>query len=105
MSEQTDPDSELERKLLDHLHSRGLRLPDQAQPKVQGIYCMPDFLYRPDVYVFCDGSVHDEPEQRERDRQQREALRNAGLQVLVLRYTEDIAAFVDQRPDIFPRVR
>ncbi len=103
--DQTDPNSELERKFLDYLHSRGLRLPDEAQPKVPGIYCMPDFLYRPDIYVFCDGSVHDEPEQRERDRQQREALRNAGLQYLVLRYTEDIAAFVDRRPDVFPRVR
>ena len=105
LREQTDPNSELERKFLDYLHSRGLRLPEAAQPRVQGIYCMPDFLYEPDVYVFCDGSVHDEPEQRERDKQQREALRNAGLQCLVLLYTEDIAAFVDRRPDIFPKVR
>ena len=105
LREQTDPNSELERKFLDYLHSRGLRLPEAAQPRVQGIYCMPDFLYEPDVYVFCDGSVHDEPEQRGRDKQQREALRNAGLQCLVLLYTEDIAAFVDRRPDIFPKVR
>jgi hypothetical protein len=105
LREQTDPDSELERKFLDHLHSRGLRLPDTAQPQVQGIYCMPDFLYSPDTYIFCDGSVHDEIGQQEHDRQQREALRNAGLQCLVLHYTEDIAVFVDSRPDVFPRVR
>jgi hypothetical protein len=66
---------------------------------------MPDFFYQPDMYVFCDGSVHDEPEQREHDKQQRDALRNAGLQHLVLRYAEDIAAFVDRRPDVFPSVR
>lgn len=102
---QTDPSSDLERIFLDHLHDRGLRMPDAAQPQVPGIYCMPDFLYRPDVYLFCDGSVHDSPEQRERDDRQRETLRAAGMQVLVLRYADDLTAFTDRRPDVFPRVR
>jgi len=102
---ETDPASDLERVFLTHLRSRGLRLPDRAQPTVPGIYCMPDFLYQPDVYVFCDGSVHDQPEQRARDAEQRAALRSAGYQVLVLRYTDDLAAFADGRPDVFPRVR
>lgn len=102
---QTDPGSDLERVFLDHLRAHGLRLPDEAQPRVPGIYCMPDFLYLPDTYVFCDGSVHDEPAQRERDHEQRDALRAAGHEFLVLRYTDNPAAFTDRRPDVFPRVR
>jgi hypothetical protein len=105
LREQTDPASDLERVFLDHLRDRGLRLPDEAQPRVPGIYCQPDFFYAPDVYVFCDGSVHDDPAQSERDREQREALRNAGLQALVLRFDDEPARFTDARPDIFPRVR
>jgi hypothetical protein len=102
---QTDPASDLERVFLDHLQAGGLRLPDSAQPRVPGIYCQPDFYYAPDVYVFCDGSVHDEPAQRDRDRTQREALRGAGYQTLVLRYTDDPGSFTAARPDVFPKVR
>ncbi len=102
---QTDPASDLERVFLDHLHAAGLRLPDSAQPRVPGIYCQPDFFYSPDVYVFCDGSVHDDPAQRGRDHEQREALRGAGLQALVFRYTDKVGAFTAARPDVFPKVR
>jgi hypothetical protein len=43
------------------------------------------------IAVFCDGSVHDSPEQRHRDRIDRENLRYiAGYSVVTLRYDEDL---------------
>ncbi|MDR9392612.1 MAG: DUF1998 domain-containing protein, partial [Trueperaceae bacterium] len=54
-------DSELERRFLDALQARLLRLPDAGQVKVDlnGRVAKPDFLYRAQgVLVFVDGPVH-----------------------------------------------
>ena len=55
-----DPNSSTERAFIAFLYENGLRLPDEAQKRVDGIYCQPDFYYEPRFWVFCDGSPHDE---------------------------------------------
>jgi superfamily II DNA/RNA helicase len=100
-----DPTSSTELKFLHYLYQNGLKLPDLAQKTVEGIYCQPDFFYEPDVWVFCDGTPHDKPEIRERDKEQRKAIRNRGDQVIVYYYKDDLAQVVGQRPDIFRKVR
>jgi hypothetical protein len=100
-----DPNSTLERTFLDYLHDHGLRLPDSAQKQTPGVYSQPDFFYRPDTWVFIDGSVHDKPDVKADDAKKRGELRAQGMEVLVYRYDDDLASFVASRPDIFSKVR
>ncbi|NBO30979.1 MAG: DEAD/DEAH box helicase [Cyanobacteria bacterium WB6_1B_304] len=89
---QTDPNSSLEREVLDEMYHQGLRLPDSAQHYIAEVQVKPDFFYDCEHYqiaIFCDGSVHDTPEQRNSDRITRSALEAAGYAVIVLRYDED----------------
>jgi hypothetical protein len=55
--------------------------------------------------VFIDGSVHDKPEVKADDARKRGELRAQGMDVLVYRYDQDLAAFVDARTDVFSKVR
>ncbi len=87
------------------MYDNGLRLPDAAQKRVPGIYCQPDFYYEPRVWVFCDGSPHDEPEVRERDEEQRQLIIARGDEVWSWHYREDLAVKIARRPDIFRQVR
>ncbi|MEI7899634.1 MAG: Zn-binding domain-containing protein, partial [bacterium] len=100
-----DPNSSTERTFINFLHENGLRLPDAAQKRVEGIYCQPDFYYEPRVWIFCDGSPHDDPAVRERDEGQRQAIIARGDEVWAWHYLEDLTAKVAQRPDIFRKVR
>lgn len=100
-----DPNSSTERTFIDYLYENNLRLPDAAQKNVDGIYCRPDFYYYPNVWIFCDGSPHDDPEVQKRDQEQRQLLWDRGEQVWVWHYREDLAAKVAKRPDIFRSVR
>ena len=102
---QLDPNSSTERVFIDYLYSKGLRLPDAAQKRVKGIYCQPDFYYEPRMWVFCDGSPHDDPRIRERDVNQRQLIIAQGDEVWSWHYLEDLATKIAQRPDIFKRVR
>ncbi|HWO57532.1 MAG TPA: DEAD/DEAH box helicase [bacterium] len=86
----TDSRSELERTFLKTLADGFHRLPDEAQKHIEEPNCIPDFFYEPNVCVFCDGTPHDEREQREKDRTTREALANRGFQVVVMRYDKDL---------------
>ena len=81
LRELTDSRSELERSLLDHLHSTGRRLPDFAQYTVPDVMTVPDFFYEPNVCVYCDGSVHDEPQQQASDEAIRRELKARGYRV------------------------
>lgn len=88
---QTDPNSAFEREFLDELYNQGMKLPDSAQELIPEANVKPDFLYRDaKVAIFCDGSVHDHPDQQEQDRIARENLKySAGYYVLTFRYNED----------------
>ena len=100
-----DSNSSTERAFIEYLYQNGLRLPDDAQKKVPGIYCQPDFYYEPRIWVFCDGSPHDEQQVRMRDDEQRQLIIARGDEVWSWHYSEDLSAKIAQRPDIFRKVR
>ena len=97
----TDTRSELERRFLDHLYRTRRRLPDHTQYRIENPPAEPDFFYEPNVCVFCDGAVHDEPEQRRKDLQVRGRLRAHGYRVIVIRYDKDLEEQIRQHPDVF----
>jgi hypothetical protein len=80
-------------------------LPDEAQKRVEGIYCQPDFYYEPRFWVFCDGSPHDDHETKRRDADQRQLIIARGDEVWSWHYRDDLAARIAQRPDVFRKVR
>jgi superfamily II DNA/RNA helicase len=100
-----DPSSSTERKFIEHLYKNGLRLPDAAQKRVDGLYVQPDFYYEPRIWVFCDGTPHDQPEVQEDDKVKRQAILARGDEVWVYYYKDDLAAKVAARPDIFKKVK
>jgi hypothetical protein len=100
-----DPTSSTERKFLDYLYNNGLRLPDAAQKSVEGLYVRPDFYYEPRIWVFCDGTPHDQPVIREDDQAKRQAIMAQGDEVWVYYYQDNLAEKVAERPDIFRKVR
>lgn len=88
---QTDPNSDFEREVLQVIYERGYKLPDTAQLLIPEANCKPDFVYKEEaIALFCDGSVHDSPEQQKQDKIQRDNLKyNASYQVLTLRYDKN----------------
>jgi superfamily II DNA or RNA helicase len=100
-----DPSSSTERKFIDHLYDNGLRLPDAAQRRVDGIYVQPDFYYEPRIWVFCDGTPHDEPAVKAEDEVKRQAIIARGDEVWTYYYKDDLAQKVAARPDIFKKVK
>lgn len=105
MMRHLDPNSSTERTFIQYLYDRGLRLPDAAQKRVDGIYCQPDFYYEPRFWVFCDGSPHDDNSVKERDESQRQAIIARGDEVWAWHYRQNLAERIAQRPDIFRKVR
>ncbi len=100
-----DPNSSTEDKFLKFLYENGIKLPDKAQPKVDEMFVRPDFYYKPNVFVFCDGTPHDNPEVKKDDTIKRAALKNAGYQVLSWYYKDSLEALIATRPDIFKKVK
>ena len=105
MQASRDPNSSTEDKILKYLYQHKLKLPDDAQPKITNMYVRPDFFYKPNVCIFCDGTPHDETQVKEDDSAKREALKNAGYQVLVWYYKDSLDEFVAKRPDVFKKVK
>lgn len=101
-----DPNSSTEEQFLKFLYNRGLKLPDEAQPIIPDMYVRPDFMYKPNICVFCDGTPHDDPVVKKDDLEKRKALNDTGkYQVLVWYYKDSIEDFVGNRPDVFKKVR
>jgi predicted nucleic acid-binding Zn-ribbon protein len=92
--EQTDLNSEFERVVLNAIYEQGIKLPDSAQELIPEANCKPDFIYKKaKIAIFCDGSVHDSPEQQQRDRIQRENLESVtGYLPISINYQKDLQA-------------
>ena len=105
MLRELDPNSSTEKTFVDYLYHRGLRLPDAAQKRVPGVYCQPDFYYNPRIWVFCDGTPHDNEDVRQRDEEQRQLIIARGDEVWSWHYMEDLEAKISKRPDIFSKIR
>jgi len=100
-----DHNSSTEDKFLKFLYEKGIKLPDEAQPKVNDMYVRPDFFYKPNVVIFCDGTPHDNADVKEDDVEKRSALKNAGYQILSWYYKDSLEDFIAKRPDIFKTVK
>lgn len=100
-----DSNSSTEDKFLKYLFQNKLKLPDEAQPKVDAMFVRPDFYYKPNIFIFCDGTPHDGELVKTDDREKRNALKNAGYQVLSWYYKDSIEEFIAKRPDLFKKVK
>lgn len=102
---QVDKTSITEVNFLKFLYDRGLRLPDGAQEKHEDIYVMPDFHYDNRFWIFCDGTPHDKPEVKEKDKKQRQALMNKGQFPIVFYYKDNWDEVIKKWPNIFKKVK
>jgi hypothetical protein len=101
LRELTDSRSRLERDFLDRIYQSKRRLPDYAQRNLADAFSCPDFFYEPNVCVFCDGSVHDEPQQQVLDAEKRQELKDRGYRVVVIRYDRNLDEQIGANSDIF----
>jgi very-short-patch-repair endonuclease len=98
----TDSRSELERRFIEHLYKTRRDLPDEAQKALTEVNTIPDFYYDGQhACIFCDGSVHDDPAQKEKDTAVRRLLRDHGYRVIVIRYDKDMEQQLAAYPDLF----
>lgn len=101
-----DPNSSTEDHFLKYLFRKGLKLPDEAQPIIPDMFVRPDFMYKPNICIFCDGTPHDDPVIKRDDLEKRKALNNDGkYQVLTWYYKDSLEEFIAKRTDIFKLVR
>lgn len=94
--------SELERRWLDFLEERDLRLPSSAQRLIEACSARPDFFY--DEYqaaVYIDGPPHDYPERQARDEARNVAMDDAGFTVIRFHHQDDWRAIIERFPYVF----
>jgi len=98
----SDTRSELERKFLSHIYKTKRRLPDFAQKELRDYFTIPDFYYNEGkVCIYCDGSVHDSPDQKEKDEKIRNDIKQKGYRVITINYLEDMEAQISSHPGVF----
>lgn len=106
LRQQTDSRSQLEKDFLDEIYRERRHLPDFAQKNVPDFMTTPDFYYEDHfACVYCDGSVHDNPQQMIKDEQVRNALRNKGFRVVVIHYKRPINEQIQENQDVFGAVK
>ena len=96
--------SELERRVLRSIHTRGLPLPDEAQETLYDgdePIAIADFFYAPRIVVFVDGSPHHQDFVQAADDRKRRRLRARGFRIVVIR-GDDIESGLD---DLATRLR
>ena len=93
--------STFEREFLQFLTEGGYRLPDDAQKSVADPRCIADFFYSPNILVFCDGPIHDEPNQSRVDANIRRELQARGYRVLVVRWDKPLEDQIRKYPEVF----
>jgi len=101
-----DKNSSTEKRFLDFLYANGYKLPDEAQPEIEGLYVRPDFYYKEtNTLVFCDGTPHDKVEIALEDINKREGLKKRGYDIFVYYYKNDLDEIINSRTDIFKKVK
>jgi very-short-patch-repair endonuclease len=94
--------SDLERRWLRLLEQRGLRLPSDAQHRIETCGTRPDFLYEAEhVAIYIDGPHHAYPERQQRDHAQETCLENHGYLVIRFVAEADWPATLAQYPNVF----
>lgn len=96
-----------EKELLEYLFTNGYRLPDYTNHNMEKFNVQPDFVYEKEkALIFVDGGIHKNAVVRASDDKKRKIIELAGFDVLTWDETsEDVAAFVTRRQDIFRKVR
>ena len=91
LKQQIDPNSRLEKLVLEEMYNLAMKLPDTAQELIAEANIKPDFIYKEKkIAIFCDGSVHDSIEKRQQDNLERDDLKyQTTYQVVTLRHDED----------------
>lgn len=96
-----DARSSLEKNFLEILYVKGYRLPAIAQKQIPDVGCVADFFYEPNICIFCDGSVHDEPHQHAKDEEVRKKLVSIGYRVIAIRYDQELIQQLRRYPEVF----
>jgi very-short-patch-repair endonuclease len=98
--------SELERKWLRYLDSRGCNLPSHAQTLIEVCSTRPDFLYEEHhAAIYIDGPHHDYPERQARDKTQTECMEDRGYSVIRFGLEDDWDKIIAQLPYVFGRAK
>lgn len=98
----TDSRSKLERDFIEHIYKTRRDLPDEAQKALADLATIPDFYYAGShTCVYCDGSVHDDSGQKQKDNIFRRQLRELGYRVIVIRYEPSLEEQIAKYPEVF----
>ena len=97
--------SNLEKKWLQFLEERDLRLPSSAQKFIDDCTTRPDFLYDDcQAAIYVDGPHHDYPDRKERDTAQTDSMEDLGYSVIRFAHHDDWEDIIRQHPNIFGRI-
>lgn len=94
--------TKLEKDWLDLLEKHGLRLPDEAQYRLEDCHTVPDFWFKNGpVAIYIDGPHHEYPERKARDEAQTECMEDLGITVIRFAAGEQWLAEIKNHPELF----